>query len=157
MRRRVVAGFWQYVAATSLFVGAVLAPRAGAGADDAQAVEHGRDLYRIYCANCHGPSGHGDGPTASALEVRPTDLTLLAGRNGGEFPRQAVWDAIDGRADVPSHRSGTMPIWGLAFQDPGRDVGQEDEVRTRIGWLVAFLLSIQDPPATAAPAEDPSG
>jgi mono/diheme cytochrome c family protein len=113
--------------------------------DAASAVAHGADLFRIHCANCHGAAGHGDGPTAQGLKVRPVNLTRLARRNGGTFPERAVWSAIDGRDDLLSHGSRAMPIWGLAFQDPETDVGQEGEVRARIGWLVEFLRSIQSP------------
>src|ERR1039458_5063223 len=31
----------------------------------------GKDLYREYCAVCHGTTGKGDGPAASALKVPP--------------------------------------------------------------------------------------
>jgi mono/diheme cytochrome c family protein len=34
----------------------------------------GRELCRIYCAPCHGPLGHGDGPMAELLGVEVRDL-----------------------------------------------------------------------------------
>ena len=124
--------------------GASTADRALAPAD---AVDHGRDLFRIYCASCHGPAGRGDGPVASELVNRPVDLTALAGGNGGVFPEERVRSTIDGRADLRSHGTRTMPIWGLAFQESGTDVAQEPEVERRIGWLVEFLRSIQAHPS----------
>ncbi len=37
------------------------------------------------CASCHGPEGHGDGPVARSLEVKPTDFRYAAGfRNGSD-------------------------------------------------------------------------
>lgn len=35
---------------------------------------HGRRLFSIYCAPCHGPSGRGDGPVARRMS-KPADLT----------------------------------------------------------------------------------
>src|ERR1700683_3725370 len=45
----------------------------------------GSEMFINYCAVCHGKSGNGDGPAASALKVPPADLTTLAKRNGGKF------------------------------------------------------------------------
>jgi mono/diheme cytochrome c family protein len=42
-------------------------------AHPASAVD-GATLYRAYCARCHGPRGHGDGPDAAALAHPPRDL-----------------------------------------------------------------------------------
>lgn len=35
----------------------------------------GKSLYENHCAMCHGNSGKGDGPAASALSKEPTNLT----------------------------------------------------------------------------------
>ncbi len=35
----------------------------------------GKLLFLVHCARCHGPTGHGDGPDASALRPPPRDLT----------------------------------------------------------------------------------
>src|SRR5262245_5863391 len=43
----------------------------------------GQDLYRRYCAACHGTSGEGNGPVASSLKVQVPDLTRIAQRQGG--------------------------------------------------------------------------
>ncbi len=129
------------------------------------AVERGALLYRIHCANCHGDSGAGDGPMADVLCEPPTDLTRLAAAAGGEFPAEEVRRAIDGREAVRGHGRQEMPVWGLTFQERGRDTDQEAEVRGRIDDLLAFLRSIQpraadgeghrgtEPEETAPPAE----
>src|SRR5579859_4388914 len=44
---------------------------------------NGPDLYRGYCASCHGTEGKGDGPVAPALNSKMPDLTTIAQRNGG--------------------------------------------------------------------------
>jgi putative copper resistance protein D len=41
----------------------------------ADSVARGATLYSANCAVCHGASGHGDGPAAAALPIRPADLT----------------------------------------------------------------------------------
>ena len=38
------------------------------------AVARGAVLYAAYCGGCHGPDGRGDGPVASFLDMKPTDL-----------------------------------------------------------------------------------
>lgn len=40
------------------------------------------ESFKQYCATCHGSGGRGDGPVASALLTRPTDLTRFAFRAG---------------------------------------------------------------------------
>ncbi len=42
---------------------------------NAASVAHGASLFRIHCAACHGPAGHGDGPASAGLRQRPADLT----------------------------------------------------------------------------------
>src|ERR1039458_8224627 len=59
----------------------------------------GKDLYREYCAVCHGTTGKGDGPAASALKVPPSDLTQISKKNGGKFPELQVQHIINGEAD----------------------------------------------------------
>jgi mono/diheme cytochrome c family protein len=38
----------------------------------------GAQMFKEYCAVCHGPGGKGDGTVATALKVPPPDLTTLA-------------------------------------------------------------------------------
>jgi mono/diheme cytochrome c family protein len=49
-------------------------------------VAKGQALYRTHCASCHGDSARGDGWVGKALRTPPTDLTMLAHKNGGIFP-----------------------------------------------------------------------
>ena len=60
-------------------------------ASDAQA------MFTNYCAVCHGATGVGDGPAASALAKAPADLTHLSSRNGGQFP-ETQGEAVHRRA-----------------------------------------------------------
>ena len=102
-----------------------------------------RALYATYCASCHGPTGHGDGPVAEALRVRPSDLTQLARGNGGVFPAEQTRRIIDGRdPHIRAHGTFEMPVWGDAFSR--REGLSEAEVRTRIEAIVRYLDSMQE-------------
>lgn len=72
----------------------------------------GKDLYRRFCASCHGVEGRGDGPVADSFTVEVPDLTQIARRSGGVYPRERVVRIIDGRHILAAHGSRTMPIWG---------------------------------------------
>lgn len=67
------------------------------------------------CAACHGNAGRGDGPAAQALRTPPPDLTRLAGRHGGTFPRAHVRSVMLGEVDVRAHGTREMPVWALEF------------------------------------------
>jgi len=102
----------------------------------------GRDSFDRYCAACHGNDGRGNGPVAAELRTRPADLTLLARGNNGAFPRQRIRDFITGAArPVPAHGTSEMPVWGPMFGvfEP------EPRVRERIGNLVAYIETLQQP------------
>jgi hypothetical protein len=38
-------------------------------------LQHGAALFKINCAPCHGDTGHGSGPVAYQMPVKPPDLT----------------------------------------------------------------------------------
>jgi len=101
----------------------------------------GKDLYREYCAVCHGTAGKGDGPAASALKTPPSDLTQISQKNGGKFPELQVQHIINGEADVPvAHGSKDMPVWGSLF----RHMGSSQDVGTvRVYNLMKYLEQIQ--------------
>jgi len=110
---------------------------------DDESVARGRFIYRVYCLNCHGEAGRGNGVSAPLLKIEPTDLTRLARGNGGEFPTERVYRIIDGREEVRGHSSRGMPIWGLSLQELASDVNQEDEVREKILDVIDYLQSLQ--------------
>ncbi len=81
-------------------MGFVVAVTAGTrvAAQGRSAGPSGAETFRLYCSSCHGASGKGDGPAASAMAIRPADLTMIARRNGGQFDAERVARLIDGRA-----------------------------------------------------------
>ena len=102
----------------------------------------GRDSFQLYCASCHGETGRGDGPVASALRARPADLTGLARRNDGAFPRERVVGFVSGtERNVSAHGTTEMPIWGPLFRAFESDV----RARLRVQNLVAYLETLQAP------------
>lgn len=76
----------------------------------------GKQMFGDYCAPCHGLSGKGDGPAASALKTPPADLTLLAQKNGGKFPMDHVMYVLRKGSSSASHGSSDMPVWGSLFK-----------------------------------------
>jgi len=110
--------------------------------------------FDLYCASCHGRSGEGNGPAASSLRTVPADLTLLARRNGGTFPRERVTATIDGSSGSATHGSPDMPVWGPTF----RAIDPDGSGAVRLRNLVAFIDSIQRPvSASIRGGIDPDG
>ena len=103
----------------------------------------GSDLFKTYCAACHGTSAHGDGPLAANMKKPPPDLTQFAARNGGTFPSALVAQIIDGRQPVKGHGGPDMPVWGDAFK-ASRLGSSEESVQARIKALVEYLERIQE-------------
>lgn len=102
---------------------------------------YGVDNFRSYCSPCHGRDGKGNGPVARVLKTPPSDLTTLAARNKGVFPRSRVRDFItNGSLDIPAHGTGDMPVWGPTF----RSLDSSDRsVAIRISNLVEYLSTVQ--------------
>ena len=46
----------------------------------------GAQMYKDYCAACHGTQGKGNGPASEFLKLPLSDLTTLAQRNHGKYP-----------------------------------------------------------------------
>jgi glycine cleavage system protein P-like pyridoxal-binding family len=106
----------------------------------------GAELYKSFCAPCHGAQGHGDGPVAQSLKQAPADLTLLAQRAGGVFSAEKVHRMIDGRSMPRAHGSSDMPVWGWEFYGyEGEDATRRRRVAEFIDQLVGYLQSIQVP------------
>ena len=107
----------------------------------------GSDLYRQYCAACHGPDGKGQGPLAASLKTPPADLTRIAERNGGKFDEAALMSVIDGRRAVAAHGPREMPVWGARFEEELKG----EPMHTYVGLLqtrslVDYLRTIQAKP-----------
>jgi hypothetical protein len=100
----------------------------------------GAEMFKSYCAACHGPDGKGGGPAAAALTKTPADLTLLSKKNNGKFPSLLVQNFIKGDNSPAAHGSRDMPMWGDVFRSVS--AGQS-VVDIRIRNLRDYIESIQ--------------
>ena len=117
---------------------------AAAGRDQATSINalRGAELFKTYCASCHGTSARGDGPLAASMRRTPSNLTEIATRHKGAYPKELVFKIIDGRQRVAGHGGPDMPVWGDAFMRTS-DNPNEDSVRDRIQALVDYLETVQ--------------
>jgi len=120
-----------------------------AGAEQAQAPAYliesleGRDLFRAYCATCHGMDGRGGGPGAASLKSAPPDLTQIARRRGGIFPVAGVERIIAGEETASkTHGMREMPVWGPILSQIQQD---QSLGKVRIRNLAKYLESLQTP------------
>ena len=114
----------------------------------------GEENFQRYCAACHGAGGLGDGPVASAIFKKVPDLTRIAERRNGKFPRQMIANAIDGRWQIDAHGTRIMPVWGYEFWiDEGAGEFSDMGVAVILDGLVDYLESIQVD--TLAPVSNP--
>lgn len=92
---------------------AVLAQLAPAGAYAADAA-NGKQLYRAFCAQCHGLTGTGGGVNALTMDVEPRDHT--DSREMGARTDADLFKAIkEGGAAV--NKSVLMPNWDANMSD----------------------------------------
>jgi mono/diheme cytochrome c family protein len=105
-------------------------------------VPTGKDMFKQYCAACHGLDAKGHGPARAALKVPAADLTQLAKRNGGAFPYDLVTNVLRFGPGVAAHGSSDMPTWGGIFQY--MDNYNQAVVQKRIKNLCDYLASLQE-------------
>jgi cytochrome c oxidase cbb3-type subunit I/II len=80
----------------------------------AQDFDNGKAIYTLYCAQCHGDSGQGDGPASSKtyggyIIPEPANFT----ESGGDFPNYGrwVWKVKEGVETT------NMPPWKWALSE----------------------------------------
>ena len=121
---------------------------AAAQAQTGKAADLGKQEYVENCAVCHGANGKGGGPYAELLRRTLPDLTQLAKNNGGVLPVNRMYETIEA-ADVPSHGTRDMPIWGLNYRIKAAeyyghmDYRPEPYVRIRILALIEYINRLQ--------------
>lgn|SRR5579859_7472881 len=99
----------------------------------------GTQMYKDYCAACHGPKGMGDGPAVRSLKTTPPDLGTLAQRNGGRYPSAYVLQVLRSGPNPQAHSKSEMPLWWSKF----RDMDTKNIAELRINNLAQFLESLQ--------------
>jgi len=101
----------------------------------------GAEIFRHYCAACHGTDGRGHGPASVTMRHAVPDLTRISQRNGGTFPFQRVRRVIEGEGPGPlAHGNREMPIWGPIFHEVESDL---DLGEVRLDAITKHLESMQ--------------
>ena len=118
---------------------------AGQGQTESPSPAHnplaGAEIFRQYCATCHGTDGRGHGPASVALKNGVPDLTQISKRNGGAFPFRHVKDVIEGKDPGPiAHGNREMPIWGPIFHEVESD---QDLGEVRLDNITKYLELMQ--------------
>jgi mono/diheme cytochrome c family protein len=103
---------------------------------------NGAELYKRFCASCHGENGNGEGPVAPILKVMVPDLRLIARRHGGKFPADQIQRIIDGRDIKIPHGTRAMPVWGYEFTAASSDANAQQTAEL-VGRLVKHISTLQ--------------
>jgi len=143
--RRIIGAFGLLVVAVGFWGCRAPAPKASpALSPDPVLAELGAEVFLRRCASCHGEGGRGDGPAAGALRTAPADLTRIAARRGGTFPKGEIARFVDGRFAVEAHGGREMPVWGERLGEQIPEAGVSEEVvRGQVGVVVEYLQTIQ--------------
>jgi len=111
----------------------------------------GEQIFLKNCITCHGVTGHGDGPRAIHLKTRPADLTRIAARRDGVWPRLEVMSILDGYMKVTNPRE-DMPVFegfldnDMVEFDTGN--GMTTMVPAKLIAVANYLETIQNPKPT---------
>ena len=100
---------------------------AGYAQNDAE----GKKLYTTYCVGCHGDKGKGDGPAASALPVKPANLSDGAVMN--QLPDKFLVEIVS-KGGAAVGKSPLMPALGNQIN------------ATQLRDIVAYIRSLAEPP-----------
>ena len=100
----------------------------------------GKQMYKDYCAVCHGVDGKGGGPAADALKTAPPDLTTMAKRYGEKTVALKVEAALEFGAQNRAHGTSEMPVWGPLFS--AADKNQQARAM-RISNLAKYVETLQ--------------
>lgn len=136
-----VAAFFSFLLLIAVLVYAQTKPEVKHVPAPLTPASSGKEMYKSYCASCHGEIGKGNGPAAPALKTAPSDLTLLSKNNSGKFPTDRVVSILRGQATVTAHGNRDMPVWGPVFWHMSQ--GHEGEVQQRVANLTHYLELLQ--------------
>ncbi len=76
--------------------------------------EAAKDNFAMFCAMCHGESGHGDGPVAAALKTKPRDLADC--KRMGKITDEVLFNVIK-EGGQSQGLSSEMAAWANGFED----------------------------------------
>jgi len=77
---------------------------------DAASLARGKHIFARDCANCHGPTGQGDGPRAASLNPKPANLQVMGKMHS---PGDLAWKIAEGRGPMPAWKEtlSARQIW----------------------------------------------
>lgn len=100
----------------------------------------GKQMFKDYCAVCHGADAKGAGPATEYLKVPPPDLTTMAKRYNEKSITLRVDTVLRFGANSKAHGTADMPIWGGLFSSLDRN---QQAVAMRIANLSQYIQSLQ--------------
>jgi len=107
-----------------------------------------RRTYRDACARCHGTDGRGHGRDVAAQPEPAPDLTTLAARHDGVYPRDYVVDVITCDCLLPAHGTRELPVWRDSFGPPsGPTAVAAAFAQRRLQVLADYIGKMQRLPA----------
>ena len=65
-----------------------------------EVASQGAEVFEVYCASCHGETGHGDGPAGASLVPAPKDLVELQSKVEDDYLFWRISDGKNGTAMV---------------------------------------------------------
>ncbi|WP_425074913.1 hypothetical protein [Sagittula sp. S175] len=105
----------------------------------------GGSRYAMWCADCHGATGDGNGRVAGMMTERPSDLTALARGNGGRFPAAQVMNRLT-MAPGPYHR-GIAADLAVALDGPmvewAAPDGRSHMTTSGMAEMLSYVQSMQ--------------
>lgn len=130
------------VALIAIGIGNLCLPAAQATAPVIQLISaNGKEMFSSLCTSCHGVDGKGHGHIVTERKAPPIDLTILSKNNHGKFPEAHVIHVLEYGAEVPSHTSVEMPVWGPRLGKINQKDPNDKELR--IHSLSHYLETIQ--------------
>ena len=105
--------------------------------------DSGAQMFKDYCASCHGVDGRGSGSAVVFLKTPPPDLRTMAQRNNGKYPAAKVVSMLHFGPGSAAHGALDMPTWGPLFRSL-ESVPRSNVADLRVHNLTGFIESIQE-------------
>ena len=107
--------------------------------------DSGAQMFKSYCASCHGVTGKGDGPAVEFLKTTPPNLRTMAQRNHGKYPATKVASMLHFGPGTQAHGALDMPTWGPLFRSLDSEPASHSRMaELRVYNLTGFIESIQE-------------
>ena len=103
--------------------------------------QSGKQMYKDYCAACHGMEGKGNGPAVEFLKASPPDLTIMAKGHNDTYVTDHVRTVLRFGTESKAHGTLDMPLWGQMFS--ALNSHDDAVVKLRINNLCEYVQSIQ--------------